>query len=367
MSDEAKPKIIEFRKEDASKLAELLNSFDRPGLWPGGFTGGVPFTAERVLHSFPVAIKHIAILIATHEDKFTGICTLHPHYEDAEAAYIGLFGAHPDYLGKGHGKALILKALEIASQKKRRRVDLDTWAGNLRAVPLYKKCGMFWLPDTSVRMQDYIPGIQNFPLADEFLKEYAWYQTQKRTLALIPDQIKLGAMDVFLYEFAKDDDYLKVWVDRYGRSIVGIERTFHGERVSITTQLRDHQVIAGVEETLTIQIENDTSRDLHGSLFLSGFDGLTFTKQPEQSFTVKQGASLRIAGRFVVSPEIEVPDIERKQKTIQANLIINGKLIPLEVGMRILPPLEFTTTYTTTPRTPSSGISASSTNKRPCP
>jgi len=343
MSDEAKPKIIEFRKEDASKLAELLNSFDRPGLWPGGFTGGVPFTAERVLHSFPVAIKHIAILIATHEDKFTGICTLHPHYEDAEAAYIGLFGAHPDYLGKGHGKALILKALEIASQKKRRRVDLDTWAGNLRAVPLYKKCGMFWLPDTSVRMQDYIPGIQNFPLADEFLKEYAWYQTQKRTLALIPDQIELGAMDVFLYEFAKDDDYLKVWVDRYGRSIVGIERTFHGERVSITTQLRDHQVIAGVEETLTIQIENDTSRDLHGSLFLSGFDGLTFTKQPEQSFTVKQGASLRIAGRFVVSPEIEVPDIERKQKTIQANLIINGQLIPLEVGMRILPPLEFTT------------------------
>ncbi len=342
-TEKPKPTIIEFRKEDAFKLAELFNSFDSPGLWPGGFTGGVPFTAERVLHSFPVAIKHIAILIATHDDKFTGICTLHPHYEDAEAAYIGVFGAHPDYLGKGHGKALILKALEIASQKNRRRVDLDTWAGNLRAVPLYKKCGMFWLPETSVRMQDYIPGIQNFPLADEFLKEYDWYQTQKRTLALVPDQMKLGAMDVFLYEFSKDDDYLKVWVDRYGRSISGIERNLRGERLSITTQMRDHHVIAGVEETLTIQIENDTKRTLQGSLFLAGFDGLTFTEQPQQSFTVNQGTSLQLVGRFVVSPEIEVPDTERKQKTIFANLIINGQLMPLEIGMRILPPLEFST------------------------
>jgi len=45
----------------------------------------------------------------------------------------------------------------------------------------------------------------------------------------------------------------------------------------------------------------------------------------------------------VVSPEVEVPDIERKQKTIKANLIINGELVPLEVGMRVLPPLEFRT------------------------
>ena len=40
------PKIVEFRKEDAQKLAELFNSFDREGLWPGGFTGGIPYTAE---------------------------------------------------------------------------------------------------------------------------------------------------------------------------------------------------------------------------------------------------------------------------------------------------------------------------------
>lgn len=335
------PTIIEFRKEDASKLADLFNSFDKEGLWPGGFTGGVPYTAERVLDSFPIAIKHISVLISTHEGKFTGICTLHPHHEDSEAAYIGVLGVHPDYLGKGHGKALILRALEIARQRNFRRVDIDTWAGNLRAVPLYKKCGMFWIPDTSVRMQNYIPGITSFPLAKEFVAKHDWYLTQKRTLELVPDQIKLGEMDVFLYEFSKDGDSLKVWVDRYGRSIVGIDRTMDDECLSIIARLEDHKVIAGVEETLAIRIENNTQESVQGSVFLSGFEGLNFTKQPQQSFMVAQGASLELKGGFVISPETRIPDIERKQKTIKANLIINGELIPLEVGMRILPPLEF--------------------------
>ncbi|UCF59096.1 MAG: GNAT family N-acetyltransferase [Candidatus Bathyarchaeota archaeon] len=339
----AKPTIIEFKREDASKLADLFNSFDKEGLWPGGFTGGVPYTAERVLDSFPASVKCISILISTHEDKFTGICSLHPHYEDPEAAYIGVFGAHPDYLGKGHGKALILKAIQIAAQNNLRRVDLDTWAGNLRAVPLYKKSGMFWIPETSVRMQDYIPGIKNFPLAKQFLSKYDWYSTQKRKLELVPDEIKLEEMDVFQYEFSKDGDNLKVWIDRYGRSIMGIERTMNNERLSIVARLKDHKVIAGVEENLVVSIENNTEKSIQGSVFLSGFEGLTFTKQPQQSFIVNRGESLKLRSRFVVSPEVEVPDIERKQKTIRANLIINGELVPLEVGMRVLAPLEFRT------------------------
>lgn len=338
-----KPTIIEFKREDASKLADLFNSFDKEGLWPGGFTGGVPYTAERVLDSFPASVKCISILISTHEDKFTGICSLHPHYEDPEAAYIGVFGAHPDYLGKGHGKALILKAIQIAAQNNLRRVDLDTWAGNLRAVPLYKKSGMFWIPETSVRMQDYIPGIRNFPLAKQFLSKYDWYSTQKRKLELVPDEIKLEEMDVFRYEFSKDGDNLKVWIDRYGRSIMGIERTMNNERLSIVARLKDHKVIAGVEENLVVSIENNTEKSIQGSVFLSGFEGLNFTKQPQQSFTINRGESLELESRFLVSPEIEVPDIERKQKTIKANLIINGELVPLEVGMRILAPLEFRT------------------------
>ncbi len=338
-----KPKIIEFKREDAAQLAGLFNSFDKEGLWPGGFTGGVPFTAERVLDSFPVSIKSISILISTYKNEFTGICTLHPHYEDSEAAYIGVLGVHPDFLGKGHGKALILEALKIAAQKGLRRVDLDTWAGNLRAVPLYKKCGMFWIPETSVRMQDYIPGIKNFPLAKQFLEKHDWYSVQKRKLELVPDEDKLKEMDVFQYEFSEKDDNLKIWIDRYGRSIVGIRHSTKDERLSVIASLESHKVIAGIEENLRIIIENRTKKHIQGSALLSGFKGLNFTKQPQQSFTINIGETIELQSRFVVSPEVEVPSIERKQKTISANIIINGELIPLEIGMRILAPLEFKT------------------------
>ena len=335
--------IVEFQRGDAHKLAELYNSFDRPGLWPGGFTGGVPFTAERVLDSFPVALNNICILISTVNGSFTGICSLHPHYEDSDAAYIGLLGVHPDYLGKGHGKALILKAIQIAEEKKIKRVDLDTWAGNLRAVPLYKKCGMFWVPETSVRMQDYIPGILNFPLAKEFFKERDWYKVQTRELKPAPDEFKIGEMELFPYEFSKDEDHLKIYVDKYGRSFSGIERTVNNETISILAKLEEHKVIAGVEQEFVIDLKNGTKSDVQGSLFLTGFEGLTFTSQPQQSFSIHSGGSLELRGRFVVSPETEVPDITRKQKTIKVNLILNGELIPLEIGMRILPLLEYKT------------------------
>jgi len=335
--------IVEFRKEDAAKLAELFNSFDREGLWPGGFTGGVPYTAERILDSFPVGVKNICVLVSTHNGKFTGICTLHPHYEDAEAAYIGLLGVHPDYLGKGHGKALILKSLQIATENNLRRVDLDTWAGNLRAVPLYKKCGMFWVPETSVRMQDYVPGIMNFPVAKDFFKRHDWYSSQIRKLNLVPDEFKLEEMEVFPYEFSKDEDHIRVWVDKYGRGILGIERALDGEHLRIVAKLKDHKVILGVEQELTIEIRNETKGNMQGSVFLSGFEGLTFTAHPQQSFNIEKGASIILNAKFTVNPETEVPEVSRKQKAIKANLIINGELVPLNIGMRILPLLEFKT------------------------
>jgi len=337
------PKIVAFQKADAGKLAELFNSFDRGDLWPGSFTGGVPFTAERVLSSFPAGVKNISILISTFKGKFTGICSLHPHAEDAEAAYIGVFGAHPDYVGKGHGKALILRALQIATDNNLRRVDLNTWAGNLRAVPLYKKSGMFWVPETSVYMQDYIPGILNFPLAREFFKKHDWYSSQVRKLELTPDEFKLEEMEVYPYEFSEGKDHLKVWIDRYGRSIIGIERTLDGEHLKIMCRLSDHKAIAGIEHELIIEITNDTKSSLQGSVFLSGFEDLDFTSYPQESFKIEDGASLKLSSKFTVNPDVEIPDANRKQRTIKASLIVNGEMIPFEIGMRILPLLEFKT------------------------
>ena len=340
---ESVPKVVAFQNTDAERLADLFNSFDRGDLWPGGFTGGVPFTAERVLSSFPAGVKNITVLISTDRGKFTGICSLHPHGEDAEAAYIGVFGVHPDYLGKRHGKAMILKALQIAADHGFRRVDLNTWAGNMRAVPLYKKSGMFWVPETSVYMQDFVPGILNFPLAREFFKKHDWYSSQVRRLDLVPDEFKIEEMEVFPYEFAEGEDCLKVWVDKHGRSIVGLERTLDGKHLKIMCRLKDHKVIAGLEHELLVEIRNDTGSTMHGSMFLSGFEGFDVTARSRESFKVESGAFLELNAKFTVSPQAEVPEASRKQRTVKASLVLNGELIPFEVGMRVLPLLEFKT------------------------
>jgi ribosomal protein S18 acetylase RimI-like enzyme len=336
-------KILKFRNEDAHKLAELFNSFNRGDLWPWGFTKGVPFTAERVLSSFPAGVKNICVLISTHRGKFTGVCSLHPHSEDAEAAYIGVFGVHPDFLGKKHGRTLILKAIQIAADHGYKRVDLNTWAGNMRAVPLYKKSGMFWVPETSVYMQDFVPGIITFPLAQEFFKKHEWYSSQVRRLELVPDEFKLEGMEVYPYEFAVGKDHLKAWVDRYGRSILGIERTFGDERLRVVCRLEDHTVIAGVVHKFIMEIVNDTEDSIQGSVFLSGFVGLDFVSHPPGSFKVENGKSLTLEAKFVVRPETEVPDVSLKQRTIKVSLILDGELIPFEVGMRVKSLLEFKT------------------------
>ena len=82
---------------------------------------------------------------------------------------------------------------------------------------------------------------------------------------------------------------------------------------------------------------------MQGSVFLSGFEGLDFTAHPRESFKIENGASINLRAKFTVNPETEVPDISRKQKAIKVNLIINGELIAFEIGMRILPLLEFKT------------------------
>ena len=44
------------------------------------------------------------------------------------------------------------------------RRHLDTWPGNIKAVPLYKKTGYFWVPETDVHMENYVPLLLRLPV-----------------------------------------------------------------------------------------------------------------------------------------------------------------------------------------------------------
>jgi ribosomal protein S18 acetylase RimI-like enzyme len=117
--------ILEYEESLAEDVAAMWNTWDE--LWPGGFTQGVPYTAERVHKQFGKS-DALAILIAIDNEskKPLGSCTLYAHWRDQEAAYIGTLGVSPEALGKKVGKRLLLESIERAARKGYTRVDLNT-------------------------------------------------------------------------------------------------------------------------------------------------------------------------------------------------------------------------------------------------
>ena len=134
------PEIRDFTPADAASLAQSLNESE--GGWPGGITGGVEHTAERQLESWERENK-ITWLIALSKGEVVGISTLHPHWEDPEAAYLGFLNVADAYRKQGYGKALLLESVKRVTKEGYKRLYLGTWAGNLNAVPVYKRTGFF--------------------------------------------------------------------------------------------------------------------------------------------------------------------------------------------------------------------------------
>ncbi len=116
-----------FREEDAAGVAELLNASD--AAWPGTFTGGIPYTAERVLRNRAEEAP-ILDLVAAEGEKILGYCTLTRDWRDPGALYVGFLNVHPAYHGRGIGKRLLLGVLEEAIRRGAPYVSLNTWSGN---------------------------------------------------------------------------------------------------------------------------------------------------------------------------------------------------------------------------------------------
>lgn len=61
--------------------------------------------------------------------------------KDNEVAVIHIFAVHPDWQGRGVGSQMVKAAIEMAREKGRNTVRLDTLASNLPAQHLYKSLG----------------------------------------------------------------------------------------------------------------------------------------------------------------------------------------------------------------------------------
>jgi GNAT superfamily N-acetyltransferase len=216
------PHVSEFRPEDAEALAHCWREGNQA--WPGGGPGGGLATAASVEAAL-VEWDTLAMFLAwapdrqTGDERVVGYCWFVPYGPQPETGYVHILGVHQDYHGHGYGRDLLKAALARTVALGHRQLNLHTWPGNQKAVPLYKRSGYFWAPDTTVRMENYLPTIFKLPDARRFFAEADWYRDFRRPSA--------GALrqddELYRYEWERDGRRLAVTIDRRARAIVALE------------------------------------------------------------------------------------------------------------------------------------------------
>jgi GNAT superfamily N-acetyltransferase len=349
MTDSIEIEIQDYDESVAEKVAQMWNTWDE--LWPGGFTQGVPYTTERVKEQFGKS-NALAILIAIDKEsnKSVGSCTLYSHWRDKEAAYVGTLGVSPEALGKKVGKKLLLESIQRAIAKGYTRVDLNTWAGNMKAVPLYKKIGMMWNPETSgVNMEDYIPGILKHPLCSSFFEPLSevddWYNVHVREPVQAPDEFEYRGLTVYPYEFAHEGNSLSVIVDRIGRGITAINRSLENKKLRVEARVNSHQVLCGMQYDYILEIENGGNSSFNASIQLSGFDGLKFEADAKKEQVIAPGETFSWTVPFRLEPISELFRSGVKGSNIITSLSLNGVKSELHTGLKVKPAVEVQTRW----------------------
>lgn len=324
--------IREYRRddpEDARKLAQMWNESDQE--WPGGFTQGVPFTAERIQQWLGSASR-LAIFVVEWGEQIVGYCDLYAQKGQREVAYIDLLNVSPAHQGKGLGRDLILTALKRTAGLGFKQLTLHTWPGNLQAVPLYKKTGFFWKPDTHVFMQNFMPTILNLPVACEFFRRHDWYKTFRRDLSVEPDNQQWKGIPAYIYEWEAEGEALRVVIDREAETLMAVDT----RDMAVSCIVERGRLAGGLKNTVRWEIANRRPEPLTIGIFARGDEGIPLDVQ--ESVVVQD--SVTIEREFRLDPQAR-PSLEKlPAPRIRSSLLLGDMVMELGSGVRILPAVD---------------------------
>lgn len=331
-------KVREFTPADAEGLAQCINESE--GGWPGGLTQGVQHTVQHVMEDYERQVKLNWLIAVDDQDQVAGISTLHPHYEDQEAAYLGFLNVADAFRKKGYGKALLIESIERTRELGYKRLFLGTWAGNLNAVPVYKRTGFFWRPDTQVEMDNYIPMILDMPITQSFFQKHNWYDSYVRKIKVVPDEMEHRGLRVYEYRWQKDSDSLRIVIDRESRGPTVIET----DEVLVECWVADSEPALGLPIPVEWTIHNKvTIKSLQCQLRVKLPRGFKMIEAPPPKITVQPNDTITlkgvIQGKVTVTPPIE----EKAALAIKSKLQLENIPVELETGLRVKHPIEIST------------------------
>jgi len=322
--------------EDAAKLAVMWNESDDQ--WPGTFTDGVPMTTKRV-RDWMDRETGLAILVVDDpsKERIVGYGSLWEEHDKENLCYVAVLNVHPAYQRKSLARRMLTRMIDLSIELGYHQMDIGTWPGNLKSVPLYKKVGFFWVPDTNVHMENFVPLIRQMPITQDFFQKHDWYTAFKRELQQIEDDQRRGKMKVYGYHWEKDGDQLSVWIDREAKAPIGVETT----ELAAYAELDDIDPALGLTYPIRWRVVNKAHDPVNVSIIANGDPGIQISHQ--SAFLLAGGEERVVEGRFTVSPTIKPVKKDRPAPRIRTVLVIGGQVVDLGAGVRSRPAIQIST------------------------
>ncbi len=322
-----------YTDTDAANLARMWNESDDQ--WPGTFTEGVPMTAERV-RQWMARETGLAILVVEdpNRERIVGYGSLWDDPKQEKSCYVPLLNVHPDYQGKSLCRRMLTQMVDQASELHYRLMTIETWSANLKSVPLYKKVGFFWVPDTTVYMENYMPLIRQLAVARPYFERHDWYRTFQRELRQVEDDQQHGAMQVYRYHWAQGDDSLTVLIDRAAKTVTAIET----EQLAVYAELDQPQPAYGLSYPIRWRVTNKQPQPVNVSILAGGGSGIHISHQ--SAFVLPGNQERVIEAHFDVSPEAKPGKKHQPAPCVESMLIVDGQMIKLGCGVRPRPAID---------------------------
>jgi len=321
-------RIRDYHPDDAAGIAELWRASD--AAWPGGLTGGAPVSAEKVRER-EGRETYEAFMVAEDDHQIVGYWKVKAS-PDRKALIGDFINVHPAYHGQGIGKAFQMKFLEIALARGFERMELGTWAGNLKAVPLYKRTGFFWVPETSVEMRSYLPQVLRLSGAQGFFGRHHWYDTYDRPIEVKPDDEQWEGVPAFRYRWHADGESIEVIADPRSDGLTAYEDS----RVAIACVLGKEELTGGVAQRFEVRLHNKQTEPCAVTLFIEGDEGAPFSAV--ESFTLDDSKTLTYD--ITPNPEAAATPPGRRGYALTTRAVIGDQALLLRTGFTIQQPVD---------------------------
>lgn len=333
--DEVLIREVEMPK-DAAKLAAMWQASDTQ--WPGTWSGGTEITPQMVTEwSEREGMLNVYVVETADKEKIVGYCSFNERQEEKGVGYVALLNVHPDYQKKSLARRLLQKSIERCQELGFHMVTLGTWSGNLKSVPLYKKTGFYWVPDTSVWMLNFIPSILSLPCTQSFFAKHNWYTTMQRELTQQEDDTRWEGMKVFIYHFEEDGEAVTVWADREALCITAVETDdfFVG---AIASNIEPPK---GMPTPFFWRVKNKTERSLIVSIIASGTEHMKVDYR--KALQLQPGEEIELEADVAIS--LDAPEVKphKRVPSLRSLFIIDGMVLELGTGMRPQPAISIAT------------------------